>query len=156
LRDIIHRPISCQEVMKDKIITSYMSELIKETGKDHKERFFKICAKDNHIRATKHCTGDDCAVIPSADCSQAEITIGWFHTHPIPGEERLSSSDVLYGLDKDFSCVGFIKENKNKVLCFNYPYSMPLHELGESSDVFSDIDSILKKGIKRDCEEILE
>ena len=156
MRDITHKPISCREVMKDKRITSYMSELIKETDKDHKERFFKICSSNNQIRATEHCVGDNCGVIPKADCKGEEITIGWFHTHPEPGKERLSSSDIMYGIDKDFSCVGFRKEDKNKVLCFDYPYSMNFDELGESSDVFSAIESILEKGIKRDCEEILE
>jgi len=156
MRDIIHKFISCKEVMKDKTITSYMSELINKTDKDHKERLFKICARNNKIRATEHCTGNDCEIIPNADCKREEITIGWFHTHPEPGKERLSSSDIMYGIDKDFSCVGFRKEDKNKVLCFNYPYGMNLQKLGESSDVFSAIESILEKGIKRDCEEILE
>jgi hypothetical protein len=153
---IAHKFIGCKEALKNKMITSYMSEMIKETDKDHNERFFKICAKDNQIRATKHCTGDDCRVIPNADCKRGETTIGWFHTHHVPGKERLSSSDIMYGIDKDFSCVGFRKEGKNKVLCFDYPYSMPSRELEESSDIFSTIESILEKGIKRDCEEILE
>ncbi len=155
MRGITHKFISCKEVMKDKRITSYMSELIKKTDKDHKERFFKICSINNQVRATEHCTGDDCSVIPNANCKRGEITIGWFHTHPIPGKERLSSPDIMYGIDKDFSCVGFRKEGKNKVLCFDYPYR-PLHELEKSSNVFSTIESILEKGIKRDCEELLE
>ena len=153
MRDIIHKFIGCKEVMKDKRITSYMSELINKTDKDRKERLFKICASDNQIRATEHCVGNECEVIPRADCKKGEITVGWFHTHPEPGKERLSSGDIMYGIDKDFSCVGFRKEGKNKVLCFDYPYGMP-HELGD--DIFSTIESILEKGIKRDCEEILE
>ncbi len=157
MRDLTtHKKISCKEAMKDKRITSQMSKLINETDKDHNERFFKICVIDNQIRATKHCTGDDCGVIPNADCKHGEITVGWFHTHPVPGKERLSVSDIMYGIDKDFSCVGFRKEDKNKVLCFNHPYSMPQRELDESPDMFSTIESILEKGIKRDCEEILE
>lgn len=154
--DIIHKFVSCKEVIKDKRITSYMSELIKDTDKDHKERLFKICARNNQIRATGHCVGDECGVIPRADCKREETTIGWFQTHPKPGKERLSSGDIMYGIDKDFSCVGFRKEDKNKVLCFDYPYGMPWHELEESSDIFSAIESILEKGIKRDCEEILD
>ena len=153
MRDITHKSISCKEAMKDKRITSYMSELINKTDKDRKERLFKICASDNQIRATEHCVGNECEVIPRADCKKGEITVGWFHTHPEPGKERLSSGDIMYGIDKDFSCVGFRKEGKNKVLCFDYPYGMP-HELGD--DIFSTIESILEKGIKRDCEEILE
>jgi len=138
------------------MITSQMSDLIDNTHKDHNERFFKICAENNQIRSTKHCVGDNCGVIPNADCKRGEITAGWFHTHPVPGKERLSQSDIMYGFDKDFSCVGFKKEGKNKVLCFNYPYGMPLRKLRESSDVFSVIESTLEKGIKKDCEKTLE
>lgn len=158
---IPHQPFNCKDVIKNKDITSYMSKMINDTDKDQKERFFKICAKDSQIRATKHCVGDECGVIPKADCKHGEITIGWFHTHIKPGEERLSSSDIMYGLDKDFSCVGFKKEDKNMVLCFDYPYSIPWDKIEKSKrspniDIFSTIDSILKKGIKRDCEEILD
>lgn len=151
-----HKFIGCKEALKNKMITSKMSEMINETNKDHKERFFKICAENNQIIATKHCVGDECMVIPKADCKRGEITIGWFHTHPAPGKERLSSSDIMYGIDKDFSCVGFRKEGTNKVLCFDYPYGMPSRELEESPDIFLIIESILEKGIKHDCEEILE
>jgi proteasome lid subunit RPN8/RPN11 len=153
---ITHKFIGCNEALKNEAITSYMSQMINETAKDHNERFFKICADKGQITATKHCVGDECGVIPKADCKRGEITIGWFHTHPHPGKERLSQSDILYGFDKDFSCVGFKKENKNKVLCFNYPYGMPLRKLRKSDDVFPIIESILEKGINRDCEQILE
>lgn len=156
MRDMTHKPVSCKEVMKNKEITSYMTKMIKETNKDHRERFFKICADDKQIRATKHCVGNECEVIPAADCKHGEVTIGSFHTHTSPGKERLSSSDVMYGIDYDFSCIGFMKENKNKVLCFDFPYGMPLRKLRKSPDVFSVIESILEKGIKRDCEAILE
>lgn len=150
-----HKPVSCKEVVKNKEITSYMAKMIEETDKDHKERLFKICADNKQIRATKHCIGDECSVIPKADCKHGEVAIGWFHTHPAPGKERLSSSDIMYGIDKDFSCVGLRKENKNKVLCFDFPYGMPWRKLRKSPDMFSTIESILEKGIKRDCEAIL-
>ncbi len=152
MKDMIHRFVSCKEMTKDNRITAYMSELINETNKDHKERFLKICSKDNQIRATKHCKGDECGVIPAADCKTEEITVGWFHTHPVPGKERLSASDIMYGIDKDFSCVGFRKEGKNKIICFDYPYGIHWQELRESPDIFSAIESVLEKGIKRDCE----
>ena len=157
-RSIIQEFIGCKDAMKDKNITSRMSELINETDKDHKERLFNICVKDKQMRPTKHCTGIDCEVIPrsDSDCEKEEITVGWFHTHPEPGEERLSSSDIMYGIDKHFSCVGFKKEGKNKVLCFDYPYSMDFRKFSGSEDIFSDIESILKKGIKRDCEKTLD
>lgn len=97
--------------LPDKTINQMKTALLKsiQTGK---ELGFTLCAnqKDN-LLARNMCTGGDCHIVVTTECSKHETYAGMYHTHPF-GDSNASASDLNECGASHSICVGGREDNK--------------------------------------------
>lgn len=111
----------CEKLTKDTY--KLMLELMRNTRKDGRERYIKLCEDmDRTIKSSvTQCTGSECSV-PSKEadklvCPVNTTPIGDYHTHP-NDNITISRGDILHSAASRnrFFCIG--TSNKNIVKCY--------------------------------------
>lgn len=140
----------CKYLPKD--IIDIMSNQIKDTKIDEKERGFLICTNakipkninDKNTMVKEDCIGGICGIEISGKCPGDKPIKGFFHTHP-SGITLPTRDDIEYSMAHNFKflCIG----GDNEIRCM--PSKIPLEIIPTSELETEKLEEFKKKII--DC-----
>lgn len=137
--------LNCKKITKD--TQDLMFELMRNSVKDKRERYIKLCEnKNKDVVSSTPCAGSKCQVsikkINKLECPTNTDLVGDFHTHPI-SNSNISDSDILGPAtfpSKSF-CIG--SSPVNTIRC----YDVKNKELSKLGD---EVQELVQKGKMND------